>query len=121
MNAIVVVTVYTATIGAPLYCDTGITDLLYSPNIDPWVAWPFDAAGGQCGDDIAIWIDGVRYDFKAWDSGDFARFCVRDGDVCHPIVADIPAHLAPFEGLSHRARVINLSQRWREWNERRGR
>jgi hypothetical protein len=111
---IFVVTVYTATIGTPLYCDGWDTDYLYSPDTPPWVAWPFDSAGGRCGDHIAIWIDGERYDYLALDSGAFGHHCVLDAEGCHPIAADVPVHLAPFEGLSHRAeRVINVSERRR--------
>jgi len=45
------------------------------------------------------------------DSGPLSRYCVMDGDVCRPIIVDIPEHVWwGGEGISMRARVVNATR-----------
>lgn len=118
-TAIVVATVYSSTIGTPLFCDTWDTDLSFHSDQEPFLAWPFDVAGGQCGDIILV-IAGEDWDlYKALDSGGFGHHCVMEGDMCHPIVVDIPMFFAPFDGLSAEVRVVNVSAQRRKMERRR--
>ena len=118
-TAVIVATVYTATIGAPLYCDTYNTEYSFHPDQAPFLAWPFDVAGGQCGDDILVTINDKKYWYKALDSGLFGKHRVIQSDgYCAPIAVDIPEFFAPFDGLSHVARVVNVSEEWRKFNRR---
>ena len=93
---IVSITMYTGTIGAPLFC--GGT---YDP-AQSWVAWDFAVNGGQCDDIIRITtLDGTVYEEPARDSGKFGHHCVRQLDgTCPRIAVDVPQHLAWFPGLS---------------------
>lgn len=106
--AAVVVTVYVAPVGTPLYCDRG-QGLVYGDGYE-WIAWDFAVHGGQCGDTITVWSGGVMRQFQALDSGAFGRYCVEWDGECLPIAADIPRHAAWFDGLSARATVVNTSE-----------
>ena len=106
---VVVVTMYVAPIGAPLYCDRG-NGLVYDENSE-WVAWDFKELGGKCGDWIDIYSNGVRRQYRAWDSGPFSHHCVIIGDTCPRIMVDIPKHVAWFPGLSLQVDSV------RNWSE----
>ena len=113
-----VATVYTGTIGAPLYCDTTNTEYSFHPDQPAFLAWPFDVAGGECGDTILVTVNGKKHWYKALDSGHFGKHCVVQPDgTCARIAVDIPMFFAPFEGLSHVAKVVNVSEEWRKFNK----
>ena len=105
-----VITIYTAPVGAPLFCDTGV-GLTYDP-ADTWIAWDFAVHGGKCGDLIEVVHDGKRHVFPALDSGRFGRHCVETPDGCLPIMADLPQHLAWFDGLSV---AVDSVRNWTRW------
>jgi hypothetical protein len=121
-TALVVATVYSSTVGAPLYCDTANTDYSFRPDQSPFLAWPFDVAGGECGDTILVIVNEKKYWYKALDSGGFGKHCVVQPDgACARIAVDIPTFFAPFKELSHKVRVVNVSEEWRKFHERRPR
>ena len=86
-------------------------ELSYSADMPRFLAWPFDTAGGECGDVIIVCMDGQCLDYLALDSGEFGEFGVIGEDgIYRPILADIPHLFVPFDGLSHQAIVINASE-----------
>ena len=97
-------------VGMPLYCDSGI-GLRYKENAPSWVAlditW-YESGQVRCGDTITIWGDGWSYTGLALDAGRFHGKWIEDWPEL-PIVADLPKFRAPFEGLSARVRVVNVS------------
>jgi len=75
-------------IGGPLYCG-GTYDL----GADPWIALP---VGGdwECGDLVFVrFEDGSTLMARAMDAGPLGQYNVEG----RAIIADIPAHLAPFK------------------------
>ncbi len=108
MIELVALTYYTATLNV----DVTFCGLPYGT---PGIAWPFDVAGGQCGDIIRIEADGQVFHWPAIDSGAFGRHCVRQLDgSCPRIGADIPEFLWwKHPRLSTLGTVVNLSERAR--------
>lgn len=104
-------------VGGPLFCSTAEGPLRFDPSSPPFAALPITEHNitWQCGD--LLYIPGVGM-FRALDAGPFGDHCVASGDQCAPIVADVPAHLASFEGLSMVGEVINLSAVVRACRER---
>ena len=93
MSILTVITVYTATLGAPLYCDGWDTDLLYSPMTQPWVAMPaaWYENGGHCGDRVGIKAAGELRYFSVLDRIAPGDWYVVQPDGEHlPIGADVP-------------------------------
>lgn len=103
--------------GQPLRCSTFERPLYYSDDTPKWIALPSSQLGvtWQCGDRIYVPGHGT---YQALDSGPFAAHCVVYGDQCAPIVGDVPAIHAPFEGTSIQGRIVNLSAVARGWQER---
>lgn len=98
--------------GNPLYCDTGCTNLTYRDDLS-FVAIPVElySQGWLCGDDIIIFSDGgKRLYSKSYDAGPFGNNCVmQENGECLPILADIPEHLWPYNGISKAASILNVS------------
>lgn len=107
-SAFVYITMYLIAnhLGDPLYCDRG-EGLTF--NLDhSWVALPpYDS--WECGDTVVIWSNGVMRTFPAYDSWVHGS-CIETDEGCIKIGADVPEHLAWWEGLSTRAIVINKSE-----------
>ena len=103
-------TAYTALPGAPLYCDRG-NGLTFHAVTEPWVALDvseYTTGRVHCGDEILVLFgDGTRFRARALDAGPLYPYIVADTGL--PIVVDIPAHHAPFPGLSAPAAVINVT------------
>jgi len=116
VTVIGVVTMYaiSAHLGNPLYCGG-----VYGPDQAPWVAT--DASFADCGDVIGVWSGGVYRRFRARDRGPLGRYCVRWGDACLPIGADVPEYHWWAEGISARAIVTNETRVRREFERRAGR
>lgn len=75
-----------------------------------WIAVDIDALPyWECGDEVVIWSNGIPRTFRVRDSGPLARYCVMWGEECLQIGADIPEHVAWFDGLSTRAIIVNKS------------
>jgi hypothetical protein len=121
-------TAYTGYTGAPLYCDRG-DGLLFDQVTEPWVALDVsEFVGGrvQCGDEILVrFRDGRRSPnggktlrAQALDAGPLYPYVIADSGL--PIVVDIPAHHAPFPGLSAPVTVINVTNVRRLIRERAG-
>lgn len=114
-SAFVYITMYLIAnhLGDPLYCDRG-GGLTF--NLDhSWVALPPQGFGEEwfCGDEIVIWSQGKQRIYPVLDSWVHGT-CIREGDECIKIGADVPEHLAWWKGLSTRAIVANKSQVKRE-------
>ena len=91
-------------VGQPLYCDCG-QGLTYSQHTTPWVALDvteFQSGRVQCGDLVVVRFE----DGQALDAGPLYPHVIADTG--QPIAVDVPAHLAPFPGLSAQA-VLSLS------------
>jgi len=103
-------TTYLGYTGAPLYCDRG-NGLTFDAVPDPWVALDVsEFLGGrvQCGDEILVrFRNGKTLRARALDAGPLYPHVIADTGL--PIVVDIPAHHAPFPGLSASAIVINVT------------
>lgn len=116
---LVAITVYAGPyVGQPLYC--GGT---YTTSTPAWVAMPdsFWDSGGQCWDTVGIWSGGELHVFPVRDRvarGDW--YVIQQDGVWLPIAADVPAHLAWWDGLSTTGIVDNQSARQREWLARQG-
>jgi hypothetical protein len=114
-------TAYTGYTGAPLYCDRG-NGLLFDQVTEPWVALDvseFVAGRVQCGDEILVrFRDGKTLRAQALDAGPLYPHVIADTGL--PIVVDIPAHHAPFPGLSAPVTVINVTNVRRLIRERAG-
>ena len=97
-------------IGQPLYCDRG-QGWIYDANAEPWIALDvneFTSGRVQCDDTfLIIFANGETLIAQARDAGYLYPYYVEQWQ--QPIVFDIPAHLAPFPGLSMPATGINLS------------
>ena len=106
--------------GAPLYCDRDGTKL-YSPHTEPWVAVDvshYENGSVRCGDKLLIrFANGAELRALALDAGYLSRHWTVDYPHV-PIVVDVPAHLAPFQGVTP-ARVLNLSALRRGFEQRR--
>jgi hypothetical protein len=115
-------TVYTGYSAAPLYCDGRITPpgtLLFDAVHVPWVALDvseYTSHRAHCGDEILLRltltlpagekeIHTLRA--RALDAGPLYPYLIADTGL--PIIVDIPAHYAPFPGLSAPATVVNVS------------
>ena len=99
-----VITWYTALAGAALYCGGE-----YDPG-EAWIALPIEAytsGAVQCGDLFAVWSDGELVYLPARDAGPFGPYCVRRDGACEDIVADLPRHVYPGEGLSAPAYIVH--------------
>lgn len=92
------ITIYSL-LNQPLYCNDGINNLFYTFDTKPWVALDvnlFRTRQVECGEIVYLKINGETLRLRAWDAGYLAKHNVEGAT----IVADLPAHLAPFEGLS---------------------
>jgi hypothetical protein len=117
-------------LGRPLYCDRDGTLLYTLPSSlqerggeTSWVALDvrlFQTGQARCGDHLVLFFSpaqrggqerGPTLHALALDAGPFAGYYVADGRTysSSPIVVDVPAHLAPFPGLSSPVRILNLS------------
>lgn len=74
-----------------------------------WLAVDIDATGWRCGDLVQIVAGDVQLLLPVRDSGPLSLYCVDTGDTCTPIVADLPAHLWQWTGLSVRGSVENVT------------
>jgi hypothetical protein len=126
-------------VGRPLYCDRGgwvhpdgtLLYTLHSSKSTPspaqrgregvgaWVALDvrlFQTGQARCGDHVVLLFPpftggqerGQTLHALALDAGPFAGYYIADYPDL-PIIVDVPAHLAPFAGLSSPVRVLNLS------------
>lgn len=98
-----VVTLYVAAVGMPLFCGAEYD------TATPWLALPIERyENGEvaCGDLFAVWSDGQLLWLPALDAGPFGAYCVRDGDRCPAIVADLPEHVFAWPGLSRQAYLV---------------
>ena len=113
MALVGVATVY-AMVGGPLYCDTGQC-LVYSEQTEPWVALDVKLYDrwADCGDLLLLEGNGWELSARAWDAGPLHLYHIEDWPEL-PILVDVPAHLAPFAGLSAQVKVTNVS-RSRRW------
>lgn len=108
-----VITVYAAPyIGQPLYCDHG-QGLVYETGAPPWIALDvrlYQSGRVKCGDEIWLRFPSTYRTLKALalDAGPFEGYYVEDWP-SFPIVADLPAHLSPFPGLSSPVSLFNYS------------
>jgi len=106
--------------GRPLFCDGCTTHLHYDVSAAPWVA--VDASeyrSGRVHCEDELWLtfgNGARLQARAYDAGQLYNYETVLGG---PIVVDVPAHLAPFEGLTT-VRVVNHSAAARELARRAG-
>lgn len=117
---LIVATIYAGQyVGQPLYCDQG-QGLIYADSTVPWVALPVDA-DWQCWD--LIHVSGIDANTgrpwslmaRALDAGPLSAYCVETPEGCASIAVDIPAHLAPFTGLSSRlTNITNITAISRE-------
>ena len=110
--------------GNPLYCDRPDDRHLYTEDArDPWVAVDvgmYESGRVRCGDELWVYLpDGSVLVAQALDAGYLAAYRTRDYPNL-PIVVDVPAMFAPFEGLSP-VRVINRSAAGRLLEETAGR
>ena len=112
---------YLGPVGAPLYCDTPLNPLAFSPDTTPFIALPVEFyldGSVQCGDPFVLtFADGTILVARAYDAGPFSRYCVLQPDgSCPSIAADVPAHLWPVEGISGFVKIQPLE----EWAAQRG-
>jgi len=106
-----VLTIYLAAPGAALYCDCN-DDLIVGKVSVAWIALPvelYDDGGWECGDLLYVHGEWGGFLARALDAGPLSQYYVEQWGAHTPIVGDIPAHLAPFEGLSALGSIINLS------------
>lgn len=106
-----VLTFYSAQEGDLLYCGGA-----YEQS-GRWLALPVEAYQSglaACGDMFAVWSEGMILYLPARDAGGFGPYCVMDGGECVDIVADLPEHSFPWQGLSRAGYVVN-SQPYRGW------
>lgn len=103
--------------GAPLYCDRGDNDLRFDEELEPWVALDvseYEMGRVRCGDEMVLQFeDGQTLVARAFDAGYLYRYTTEIGG---PIVADVPAFLAPFRGLAQ-VQVGNRSAVQRAWEQ----
>lgn len=96
--------------GNPLWCDRWDNDLSYRDDLS-FVAIPpsYYENGWQCGDLLIVDFGDKKLVTYALDSGFLDnKYVMIDGKLV-PIVVDVPEHLFPFDGTSHRATVKNIS------------
>jgi hypothetical protein len=120
-----VVTIYQEPyVGRPLYCSSPAEPRYYDVNSPAaWIALDaayYESGRARCGDQILVTAtdDGSGWAViaQALDAGPLSAYYIEQwpGTSQHlerqPIVADLPAHLAPFSGLSAPARLLNLSE-----------
>lgn len=102
-----VLTVYIGVIGAPLYCDTWDTELMYDPTAFPWIAISVERYEfWDCGDLVIVYLENDYFFARIYDAGYLTGYYVDD----QPIIGDIPKPFAPFDGLSAPGKIINLTQ-----------
>ena len=74
------------------------------------IAVDVDRTTWRCGDVVLILSGGEIREFTVEDSGPLSLYCVRDGDVCRPIIADVAeAVWWAGEDISARAVVVNAT------------
>ena len=92
-------------VGQPLYCGG-----VYDVQAEPWIALPVGGAW-ECGDLVLVrFEDGSSLMARAMDAGPLGLYNVEG----QPILADIPAHLAPFD-LSGPIELYNFGEAARRW------
>jgi hypothetical protein len=101
-----VVTMYSGAdhAGQPLRCGG-----MYTVT-EQWVAADVDKGPFRCGELLAICAGGECRVLEVRDSGPLSRYCVMDGDVCRPILVDVPEHVSWWDGLSARAVVVSATK-----------
>jgi hypothetical protein len=113
-----VVTIYQEPyVGRPLYCSSPAEPRYYDVNSPAaWIALDaayYESGRARCGDQVLVTgaVDGSGWAVivQALDAGPLSAYYIEQWPD-KPIVADLPAHLAPFSGLSAPARLINLSE-----------
>ena len=113
--------IYRGPIGNPLFCATSSEPLYYDQSSPPWVALPVSQFGvtWERGDLLLIRPQGASSLMaRALDAGPFGDHCIQSATACQPIVVDVPAHLATWEGLSAEVEVVNISAVARACKER---
>ena len=111
-------------VGEPLRCGSidgasGIYDTTHD-----WIAVDIDALPGwRCNDLVRVTVGDDVMLLPVRDSGYLSRYCVYYGSTCVPIVADLPAHVFMWPGLSVQGVIENLTAGLRQvgaldmWNE----
>jgi hypothetical protein len=126
-------TICTGYTGAPLYCDGRISTpgtLLFHTACtepgecvtEPWVALDiteYTSGRAHCGDEILLRFphgstsvlpgeaETHTLRARALDAGPLYPYSIADTRL--PIIVDLPAHYAPFQGLSAPATIVNVS------------
>ncbi len=106
-------------VGEPLRCGSvdgvsGIYDTTHQ-----WIAVDIDALPAwRCNDLVRVTVGEDVMLLKVRDSGPLAKYCIRDGDTCTPIVADLPRHAFPWPGLSVLGSMENVTAGLRAIGER---
>jgi len=95
---------YAAT-GNPLRC----TNVPWSTD-DKWIAVDIDAYGWRCGDLVRVTVGDDEMLLPVLDSGPLSAYNIRGVE----IVADLPAHLWRWPGLSVMGTVVNVTGGLRE-------
>jgi len=102
-------------IGQPLYCDRG-QGWIYQVDAKPWIALDvgeYTSGRVRCDDEFLVtFANGQTLLARARDAGYLYPHYVEQWQ--QPIVIDVPAHLAPFPGLSMPATGVNLSAKARQ-------
>jgi len=112
-------------VGGPLYCARPGHQVRYDQSTTPWVAVDvreYESGRIRCGDEL--WLrfeDGSELQALALDAGPFQGYYVAEWGEERGIVVDVPAHLAPFPGLSAPVAMVNHSAVVRELEQRVGR
>ena len=96
-------------VSGPLRCGSiggasGIYDTTHE-----WIAVDMDRYGWKCNDLVKATVEGELFYWRVRDSGPLANFCVYFGDTCVPIVADLPAHVFMWPGLSVQGTIENVT------------
>lgn len=118
-----VATVYAGSyVDGPLYCARPGHQMRYDLDALPWVAVDvreYESGRIWCGDEL--WLrfeDGTELQALALDAGPFEGYYVEEWGADRAIVVDVPAHLAPFPGLSAPVTMVNHSAVVRELEQR---
>ena len=91
-------------VAGPLYCG-GVYDVEAEPS-ESWIALPVDDPTWRCGDLVYVrFEDGSTLMARAMDAGPLGLYNVQG----QRIIADIPAHLAPF-ALSGAIELYNFGE-----------
>lgn len=78
------------------------TELWIAIDIDAYPAW-------RCNDQVRVTVGEDVLLLPLLDSGLLSRYCVRDGDTCTEIVADLPRGAFLWPGLSVYGAVENVT------------